>query len=42
MEVPNVDVDIVADYCGPADATGAIYLEPVGMDAPINMTGGYG
>lgn len=40
LEVPNVDADIVADYCGPADATGAIYLEPVGMDAPYQYDWG--
>ena len=34
LEVPNVDVDVVADYCGPTDATGAIYLSPTGMSLP--------
>ncbi len=40
LELPNVDVDVVADYCGPADATGAIFLEPIGMDLPYQYDWG--
>ena len=40
LELPDVDVDIVADYCGPANATGAIYLEPLGMDLPYQYDWG--
>ncbi|MEO1262686.1 MAG: gliding motility-associated C-terminal domain-containing protein [Bacteroidota bacterium] len=40
LEVPNVEAAIIADYCGPDDATGAIILSPQGNDAPYQYDWG--
>ena len=40
LEVPNVEADIIADYCGPDDATGAIILSPLGSDSPYQYDWG--
>ncbi len=40
LEEPNVSSEIIADYCGPAIATGAIILHPTGNDAPYTYDWG--
>ncbi|HHM21132.1 MAG TPA: T9SS type B sorting domain-containing protein [Bacteroidetes bacterium] len=40
LELPDVNADVVADYCGPNDATGAIYLYPSGTGLPYTYDWG--
>lgn len=40
LDLPEVGVDIVADYCGPNDATGAIIISPTGTSLPYTYDWG--
>ncbi len=40
LELPNVSPEVIADYCGPTDATGAIILHPTGDDIPYTFDWG--